>query len=258
MSMYGMYTSGLAALGQSIKIDQIANNLANVATPGFRRDQISFKKRLAQAAQDQSQFAYYNAQVDRNGGAPFIDQVTFDRQGGGYAQTQRPLDLAIVGQGFFGVRDLQTGSTSYTRAGNFSIAADGSILTADGHHQLVSEDGLGLTLDPGAGGDLRVRDDGTIFQGEAEIGKAGVVDFDDYNRFRKCGDNLFENAGATASTPGRLRVSQGTLEQSSVNPVVEMVQMIKALRALESNLQMIRIQDGVLERSVNDFGRPRR
>jgi len=258
MSMYGMYTSGLAALGQSIKIDQIANNLANVATPGFRRDQISFKERLAQANQNQSQFAYYNAQVDRNGGAPFIDQVTFDRQGGGYAQTRQPLDLAIVGQGFFGVRDLRTGSTGYTRAGNFSLAADGSIVTADGHHQLLSEDGRGLAMDPGSGGEIRLRDDGTLFQGTNELGKINIVDFDNYRRLQKVGDNVLENSGATASPVANARVAQGSLEQSSVNPVSEMVEMIKANRALESNLQMIRIQDTMLDHAVNDLGRPAR
>ena len=258
MSLYGMYTSGLGALGQSLKIDQIANNLANVSTPGFRRDQLSFRERLAQAVQNPSEFAYYNSQVDRNGGAPFIDQVTFDRQSGGYAQTHRPLDLAIVGQGFFGVTDLQTGATNYTRAGNFSMGADGRILTPDGRHQLVSEDGRGLALDPGSGGEVRMRDDGTLFQGTNDLGKVSVVDFDNYSRLHKVGDNLLENSGAAATPPASVRVAQGSLEQSSVNPVSEMVEMIKANRALESNLQMIRIQDTMLDHAVNDLGRPAR
>jgi flagellar basal body rod protein FlgG len=258
MGSYGIYTSGLGAMGQSVKIDQIANNLANVATPGFRRDHLSFRERLVEALEDQPDLQYYNAQVHRNGGAPFIDQVTFDREGGGYSQTHRPLDLAIVGQGFFAVRDLKTGSTYYTRAGNFSLGGDGRILTADGRYQLVSDDGRGLAMDPGAGGELRVRDDGTLFQGQNEIGKASVVDFDNYARLHKRGDNLFENAGASAAPPAGLQVAQGTLEQSSVNPVTEMVEMIKALRSLESNLQMIRFQDSVLDRSVNDLGRPQR
>ena len=258
MSTYGMYTSGLGAMGQSLKIDQISNNLANVATHGYRRDHISFRERLVEALEDRPDLQYYNEQVHRNGGAPFIDQVTFDRQGGGYEQTHRPLDLAVVGNGFFTVRDLQSGTSYYTRAGNFTLSGDGRILTADGRYQLASDDGRGLALDPSLTGDLRVREDGTIFQGEVEVGRAGVVDFDDYGRLRKRGDNLFENTGAIASAPAGLRVSQGTLEQSSVNPVVEMVEMIKALRALESNLQMLRFQDGVLDRAVNDFGRPQR
>ena len=258
MSTYGMYTSGLGAMGQSVKIDQIANNLANVATPGFRRDHFSFRERLVEALEDRPDLKFYNAQVHRNGGAPFIDRVTFDRDGGGYEQTHRPLDLAIVGQGYFTVRELQSGETVYTRAGNFTLGGDGRILTADGKYQLAADDGRGLAVDPGTGGDLRVREDGTIFQGDVEIGKAGVVDFDDVARLHKRGDNVFENTGATASAPERLQVTQGTLELSSVNPVVEMVEMIKALRSLESNLQMLRFQDGVLDRAVNDLGRPQR
>jgi flagellar basal-body rod protein FlgG len=258
MSSYGIYLSGIGALGQSVRVDQIANNLANSNTPGFRRDGVSFRERLVEALEDRHDVRFYNAAVDRHGGAPFIDRVTFDRRGGGLEVTHRPLDLALNSEGFFTVQDLKGGGVYYTRAGNFVMDGTGRLLTADGRYQALAEDGRGLALDPNSGAELRAREDGTLFQGDAEIGRLGVADFGDASRLVKRGDNVFENLGGAAAAPAETRVEQGALERSSVNPIVEMVEMIKALRALESNLQMVRFQDAALDRTVNDFGRPQR
>ncbi len=257
MSSYGVYLSGLGALGQSVRVDQIANNLANANTPGFRRDSVSFRERLVEALEDRHDVKFYNAAVDRHGGAPFIDRVSFDGKSGGLEVTRRPLDLALSTPGFFPVQDLKSGAVVYTRAGNFVMDAGGRLLTADGRYQAVSGDGRGLAVDPASGEEIRVTPEGAVFQGDVEIGRLGVVDFDDLSRLVKRGDNVFENRGGTATTPAEIRVEQGALEKSSVNPILEMVEMIKALRSLESNLQMVRYQDAALERTVNDFGRPK-
>jgi flagellar basal-body rod protein FlgG len=258
MSTYGIYTSGLGALGQSLKLDQIANNLANVSTPGYRRDRISFRERLVQALEGNSSLHYYNAQVDRYGGAPYVDQVTYDRQGGSTEVTQRPLDLAILSDGFFTVQDLKTGNVYYTRAGNFTLDPQGRILTADRHFQLLSDDGRGMSVNPTGEGDLRIRDGATLAQGENEIGRAGIVTFLDPSRVHKYGDNLFQNDGSPMSTPSDPRLVQGALEQSTVNPISEMVEMIRTMRTLESNLEMVRQQDQTLDKTVNDMGRQAR
>jgi flagellar basal-body rod protein FlgG len=256
MSSYGIYTSGLGAMGQAAKMDLIANNLANVATPGYRKDSLSFRQRLVRALEGPADLRYYNAKVDRNGGAPFVDQITFDSKPGGYQETQRPLDLAIMGQGFFTVTDLKTGTPVYTRAGNFSLAPDGRILTADGRYQLTSTEGNGLAAEPDAAGPIHVGRDGQLTQGDAPLGQVGLVDFDNYNQLRKLGDNVYQNEGASASAPTVSQILQGTLETSSVNPMTEMVEMIRTFRTLESNLQMIKIQDEVVDHSVNELGRP--
>src|SRR6185295_2435578 len=166
--------------------------------------------------------------------------------------TRRPLDLAIAGPGYFTVRDLESGADYYTRAGNFNIDSSGRLVTADGRCQVVASDGRPIALDAAAAGSLRVGEDGTLYQGEVENGQlVGVVQFEDVARLARRGDNLVENRGsALGGAPGS-RIQQGTLERSSVNPVLEMAEMIKALRALEANLQMIRIQDATLERTVN-------
>jgi flagellar basal body rod protein FlgG len=252
MSTDGIYTSGLGALGQSARLDVIAHNLANVSTPGFRRDQVSFREALA-GALDSPGGRTYNETARRLGGAPFIDRIGFDPRGGGTEATGRPLDLALLEPGFFTVQD-PAGAVYYTRAGNFALDAQGRLVTADGRCQVLSEDGRGIALDPAGSPEIRVREDGALFQGEVEAGRLGIAAFDDEARLRKHGDTLFA-AGSAAAAPAAARVAQGILERSSVNPVTEMVEMIKALRALESNLEMVRYQDAALDRAVNDFAR---
>ncbi|HXX95091.1 MAG TPA: flagellar basal body rod C-terminal domain-containing protein, partial [Planctomycetota bacterium] len=122
----------------------------------------------------------------------------------------------------------------------------------------LSDGGTGVVMDPTSGGETRLREDGTLFQGPTEVSKLSVVDFEDYGKLRKVGDNVLANSGSAAAPVEGAKLAQGTLEQSSVNPVAEMVEMIKANRALESNLQMIRIQDTMLDHAVNDLGRPAR
>ena len=106
---------------------------------------------------------------------------------------------------------------------------------------------------------LLVREDGSLAQGDVEFGRLGITGFEDESRPRKYGDILVRNEGSSATgTPGGARVEQGTLERSGVNPVLEMVEMIKAFRVLETNLEMVRLQDAALDSAVNDAGRPQR
>ena len=87
-------------------------------------------------------------------------------------------------------------------------------------------------------------------------GQLGVVEFEDVARLARRGDNLVENRGSALGGASGSRIQQGTLERSSVDPALEMAEMTRALRALEANLQMIRIMDATLERTVNEFARP--
>jgi len=231
MSTTGIAISGRGALAQSAKVDVLANNLANVSTVAFRRDLVGFRANLEAV-------------------------VAADPRSGDLEATRRPLDLAIAGPGYFAVRDLESGADYYTRAGNFNIDSSGRLVTADGRCQVLASDGRGIALDPAAAGSLRVAEDGTLYQGEVENGQLGVVQFEDVARVAKRGDNLVENRGSALGAASGSRIQQGTLERSSVDPALDMAELTRALRALEANLQMIRILDATLERTVNEFARP--
>lgn len=255
--LHGLYVSGLAAVGQAVKLDVIANNLANVNTPGFRRDHLSFQERLVEALEDKPDLQYYNMLVDRYGGAPYIDRVNWDRNSGSFEQTDRSFDFAIVGEGYFGVKDLQTDKVYYTRAGNFTLDGNGRVVTQDGNYQLLNTDGAGISMDPAAGlAELRVDEEGQFYQGDALLHQFMVMDFADKDNLHKWGHNLYQYTGTETQTAQGFRVVQGALETSTVNTISEMVEMIKATRAIESNLQMVTLQDGTLDRLINGFGRP--
>ncbi len=236
MATQGISASTAGALAQSAKIDVLARNTANALTPGFRRDWISFRATLE--------------------GLPAVDRVGLDGEQGVLESTGRALDFAIDGPGYFTVGDLETGATYYTRAGHFTIDSSGRLVTADGRCQVLSANGRGIALDSAAAGSLRLTDDGTLFQGDVENGQLGVVEFEDVARLARRGDNLVENRGGELGRAPAGRIQQGTLERSSVNPVLESAEMTRALRAREANLQAIRIQDAALERTVSEFARP--
>jgi flagellar basal body rod protein FlgG len=226
-----MDVSTRGALAQAAKLEAIAHNLANLSTVGFRRSWVGFRANLDAA-------------------------MGFDTKSGELDATRRPLDLAILGSGYFTVRDLESGADYYTRAGNFNIDSSGRLVTADGRCQVVASDGRGISLDQAAAGSLRVAEDGTLISGDVEYGQLGVVEFEDVARLARRGDNLIENRGsALGGAPGS-RIQQGTLERSSADPALEMAEMTRALRALEANLQAIRIMDATLERTVSELARP--
>ncbi|OHB76036.1 MAG: hypothetical protein A2Z34_08255 [Planctomycetes bacterium RBG_16_59_8] len=255
--IYGISTSGLGAYLESSRIDVIANNLANVNTPGFRRDQMAFRERLVEAHEDRPDLRYVNDLVDRYGGAPFVDEIAFDRQPGAPDYTGRNLDMAINGEGFFALRNLESGERCYTRAGNFQFDRSGRMLSADGKYQALNAAGEPIAVDPEIGACLVVRDNGGLFSGNEQVAAIGVVDFRDYDALSKSGDNVFRFAGNDQDivAPTGTTIMSGVLEGSSVNPVVEMTEMIRTLRSLEANLQMIKFQDSTLEKAVNELAR---
>jgi len=231
MATAGIAVSARGALAQSARLEILAHNIANLATVGFRRAAVGFRAHLETA-------------------------IALDRRAGDLEVTRRPLDLAIVGPGYFTVRDLETGADAYTRAGNFNIDSSGRLVTADGRCQVVASDGRGIALDGADAGSLRVAEDGTLISGDVEYGQLGVVEFEDVARLARRGDNLIENRGSSVVDAPGSRIQQGTLERSSADPALESAEMTRALRALEANLQAIRIQDATLERTVNEFARP--
>jgi flagellar basal-body rod protein FlgG len=256
--IYGITTSALAAFMQEAGINVTANNLANLRTTGFRADTIAFQERLVEALEDRPDWQYYNATVDRYGGAPFIHKILFDRNPGPIEESGKPLDLAIDGKGFFAVRSLDTGKVFYTRAGNFRFDHEGRIVTANGKYQLLTPDREGILLPPEMlAQKITVDETGAIFLGTVQVTRLGLFDFKDYHKLLKFRDTLFEDVSGTPE-PATGRIKQGFLEGSSAEPFRELSNMIGQLRILGFNIQMIRFQDSTLERLINDMSRLQR
>lgn len=262
----GIYTAVSGAIAQSAKLDSIANNLANVNTPGFKRDAQLFKEYLTAYEKEPGAIqvpripASIESFYDMQGGDKSyvdLDGTFTDFQQGTLKQTGNPLDVAIEGDGFFEV--LAPEGVRLTRAGSFSVDPEGRIVTKQG--LLVLKDG-GAGADPAsramkvtAGGSISISSAGEIFQDNQAIGRLSIVQVGNKDALQKVGASMYgfrDGLEANLSIGGDAKVSQGFLEASNVNVVREMTDMIAATRTFESAQKAIQAYDQMQGKVVND------
>ncbi len=216
------------------RLNQVANNLANVDTPGFKKETVTFDEMLYQA----------NRTRQRVGKALRINTV---HQQGVVQKTDAPFDMAISGDGFFRVQT--PAGERLTRAGNFQRNNEGVLVTANGY-PVLGEAGP-ITIN---GNKVDVARDGRLFVDGLAVDRLAVVTADP-QALKKEGENLFRLAeGAPAETPENLQIMQGHLEKSNVNTVTEMTEMIDLYRAYEGQQKMIRAVDDLDDLAVRRVG----
>jgi len=259
--MKGLYTAASGMKVQQINVDVIANNLANVNTAGYKRTQADFQDLLyvvlrEPGAQTQTGFATPSG-VQIGSGAELVS-TTKVFSPGVLEQTERALDLAILGDGFFEV-DLPSGQKGYTRDGGLRLDANGQLVTAQGFKISPA-----ITIDTTADKQISVAPDGTVSVRDpvadttSIVGTLQVARFPNAAGLRSGGGNLlFETASsgaATISQPGQNgsgTIGQNLLERSNVNVVNELVSLITAQRAYEVNSRAIRVGDEMLADASN-------
>ncbi|MCE5229300.1 flagellar basal-body rod protein FlgF [bacterium] len=248
--MKEIYQVMSAAVGQEMRIDQIANNLANVNTPGFKKDGSVFldelQARLAQGATgDPAQSANPAATV-----WPSLPRTYTDLANGPMQQTGRNLDIAIESDGFLKVQG-RDGQTCYTRAGNLALAADGKLVTASGQ-PVLNDQNRPITIDQAAGGEISINPDGRILANKTEVGRLGVARFSDATKLVKRGEGLLvAPAGVAAQAVENPQVRQGMLEGSNVNPIDEMVRMIQTQRMYEAQQKIVQTYDDLAGKRID-------
>ena len=246
--------TGLEA--QDARMRVIANNLANIGTTGFKRDRVDFatlayqEQRVAgQQSTGQTAFA-----VGLNLGTGVQVQGTSRiATQGNLNTTDNALDLALDGEGFFQIELPPGGQVGFTRAGNFTLSNDGTLITSQGYAVQPP-----VQVPPGAQS-VTISPDGTvsaITPGNAEptlLGQLAIASFVNPAGLRAIGDNFLVETAASgpaeiglAGENGRGQVRQGMLEQSNVNVVEELVAMIEAQRAYEINSKMVSAVDEML------------
>lgn len=258
-----LYTAATGMQAQQINIDTISNNIANVNTTGFKQGRAEFQDLLYQnirtAGTASSAATTYPVGLQLGLGTRPVATARIYSQGD-FQQTGNPLDLTIQGQGFFQVH-LPTGETAYTRDGTFHLNAQGSLVTADGN-PLEPQ----ITIPPAAQ-NVVIGSDGTVsvtLAGQAaaqQVGTLQLATFQNAGGLNPVGGNLFmattASGQAITATPGQNglgTINQGFLEQSNVDIVKEMVNMIVAQRAYEVNSKAIRVADDMLSQ-INNLSR---
>lgn len=238
---YGLYLSAEGAQAQTARMETVANNLANVNTPGFKRDYALFQARYAEAIEQSLQSPGIGAPEDVGGGVMAAETQT-DFSLGSLQTTGRATDMAIDGDGFFQVRKGR--QTLLTRAGNFTINAGGELITPGGH-RVLSSSGTPITIDPETG-PWELTPDGGIQQ-DGVITQLALVRPQAAGDLVKQGDNFFQSLGRVRPVPSEERnVRNGVLEMSGVNPTSAMMELIETSRAIEANMKMIQNQDHML------------
>jgi flagellar basal-body rod protein FlgG len=243
--------------GQQTKLDTISNNLANVATNGFKRGGVLFEDLMYQnmrpagaATSDQSQLPT-GLQL---GLGTRVAAATRNFSQGTLQQSGNNLDVAIKGSGFFQVQ-MPDGTTGYTRDGAFQTDANGALVTAAGYAVQP-----GITI-PATALAVSIANDGTVnitLQGQAAptaVGQIQLAHFVNPAGLDPRGQNLFAETAASgtpqAGAPGANglgTLQQGFLEGSNVNVVEELVAMIATQRAYELNSKAIQTSDQMLQR----------
>ncbi|MEC3912152.1 flagellar basal-body rod protein FlgG [Sphingobium sp. CR2-8] len=256
MSNAALHVARTGLDAQNTKMRVIANNLANVNTTGFKKDRADFEtlayQQIVQAgANSDSENKFANG-LNLGSGVALQGTSKINTQGT-LNQTNNVLDIAIEGSGYFQVQQPD-GSIAYTRAGNFSVTAEGTVVTSDGM-PLIPQ----ITVPQGATS-VSIGNDGTVsatLQGEAEpsqLGQIEIATFMNPAGLTSVGGNLLTESAASgvpqvgvAGLEGRGLMRSGYLETSNVNIVEELVDMIETQRAYEVNSKMIKATDEMLQ-----------
>lgn len=242
----GIYTNAGSMLSLQLKQEITANNLANSNSTGFKKDGV-FRKHLI----DHDTILRQNATDFRN--LEDVDGVEINFKQGELYATGNSLDTAIEGKGFFTIQTPD--GIRYTRNGNFSLDQDGFIVTSNGHY-LLGTNGPIQAL----GDSIFIGDDGSVSVDNNLVDVLRMADFPEPYILSKIGNTLFEAADGTesATAAGSFKIRQGYLEESNVEMIQEMVNMIQLTRDFDSNQRSITMQDTTLDRAVNDIGRVQR
>ena len=235
----GLYSAAAGMAAQQDRMDSLANDVANVNTPGYKKLRVGFRDLIYQQA---GRGALTNVRTGSGAAAMTLGR---GQAQGVLQQTGNPLDLAIQGPGFFQVR-RPDGQVALTRNGNFRLDSTGRLVNQEG--ALVQP---AITVPRGTDPkDVQVAPDGTVTIGAGRrLGRIQVVDVPSTDGLQPLGDNLFGVTGASGGArpaPRGTTLTQGSLEMSNVSLGDTMTDMMDAQRSFELASKAISMQDQIL------------
>lgn len=250
--LMGLYSAAGGMLSLEARQEAIANNIANAATPGYKRHQpvqLGFYEVFTGKAMQPS---HYHNQAAPGGGVKLVECFP-DLRDGIMQVTDNPMNIALQGPGFV-VLETPTGE-HYSRGGNFSINERGE-LTDDAGFTVQSAEGAPLVVN---GGVVNIAEDGAVNVNGEPRGHIRLVEFEDPRRLTRDGDSHYSAGDAVARTrteAAKTTVSQGKLEMSNVQLPTEMVQLMMGARAYEANQRMMATVEATLGRLIDQVAMP--
>ncbi len=229
---------------QMKKLDAVAVNVANSNTPGFKRQDVDFETILGgKGGQAAGKFALhrgYNSNLSQ----------------GPINTTGNPLDMALIGDGFFATQPIGGGTPTYTRDGHFTVSNEGLLINSRGEH-ILDEANAPISLPPNQ--TISVETDGTITADKVIIGKIGVFQFPADVALLRVGNNQFRNENNAVPIPAEsIRVIAGAVEGSNVNPIMETVKMNEVSQAYQGAARLMGRLEDLQERVIRELPRTNR
>lgn len=253
--IYGLYLSAQGAETQALRQSVLANNMANAGTTGFKPDIPLFRAHLPYDLTHLQPNSIPDTLDQQTGGVEMVATVTDHRQGP-LNVTNAPLDVAVVGPGFLQVSNGT--DTLLTRNGHLTLDPTGTVVSVNDGAKVLSTDGQPIVIPPETQ-NISIAGDGTVsgtsFNGiVVPLGQLAIVEPGDYASLKKEGDSHYSTTGEVLpAVAAQLR--QGVIEESAMNPVEGMVELIQTARAFEMNMNMMKHQDEMLGQLIQSVPR---
>lgn len=244
--LYGLYMSAGGLQMQEYRQSVLANNLANAQTVGFKRDLAMAQARLNPAAEIPELAGYRQGIRGQQGGGVWALPTGIDLSQGSLQKTDSDFDVAIDGAGFFMVQGANPSEEALTRDGRFLINDQGLLAMAATGRPVLGADGKPIKLERNQNIIISTR--GEIEQNGTVVGQLAVMNVKNAGDLQKLGSNLLAVREGSSMQPATVatQIRQGYIEESGVDPMTEMVQMLEGQRAFEANAKMIQYQDQML------------
>ena len=234
----GLYSAAAGMAAQQQRLDALSNDVANVSTSGYKRTRVAFRDLVY------GEGAPATAPGVTRGAGAAAEMMGRGFAQGALRQTERPLDVAIEGRGFFQVR-RPDGGVGLTRDGSFSLDASGALVTASGGRLEPA-----ITVPRGTSADdVAIAPDGTVSASGRRLGRIELVTVPATEGLTSTGDGLFSPtaaSGAPAPVTGA-RLTQGAIEASNVDLGDAMVDLMDAQRSFQLASRAIEMQDRMME-----------
>jgi len=247
-----IYVAGAGAIAQQLRMEVLANNLSNLNTVGFKEDRTVFRSYLS-GWLDRAKYPSAQSSLGRERASNIkvgLEETATSFSPGQLKHTGNPLDLALEEGGFFCVQKAE--GIHYTRKGNFALDERGILVTHEGLPVLGRRGEI--TID---GKEIVVDLEGNVVVDGARVDTLRIVDFPKPYALEKVGDNFFfpVNAALDEKPAEGVKVNQGFVELSNVNPVRAMTEMIEALRGFEAYQKLIQSASELTSKAINEVGR---
>jgi len=227
-----IYSATLGSIVEQRRLEILANDLANIATPGFKADRLLNRSQVEYISDPHvsKQRREFRSILQK-----LSSQTSFEQ--GPIKQTGHNLDFALHGPGFFAVQT--PGGISYTRAGNFSLDVEGTLVTPEGFAVLGESGPIQLES-----ADFVITPDGTVIDGGTEVDRLQLVEFERPEQLVKIGSTLFNAPKEAKPKPSEnTKVNQGYLEQANANMIKLLAEMLHSQRSFETYQRIIKMSD---------------